>query len=375
MGARAGAQAPLPRPASPGPRPLGPSGATPLSSSASSSSSTSLAAVPAGGSGAGGGGGDSLLSIYCYRIEDTALRDRFECQFDLSLPVSANAAIIADKLYSRPSTTASSGVEGEVGGVAGEGPAGASPGPGGAQGPLVTSTPSGLPSSTAAPSPDASEMDNSPGQGPGYGAVRGAEGGDVGAGGRGGATASAATALVPSSAADAGGSSFRFPDAVLYRLAATGMSEECDETMKRSIKAHNTFIISPDGDASLYAIPDLGGECDCELTRATVPHLPPPQHKGRLLLSLPPPPPCPLPTHPPIHTPHAHRTHTPAPRWVGCACVRAHDPSLCHAHFSRHTLPAPPAPSLLAPMTPSPFGSRVACVSLSPLPARLLRHH
>jgi hypothetical protein len=269
--ARAGALAPAP----------GPGPATPRSAAGVGGAHVHGAACASGT--CGGGGGDPLISIYCYRIEDTALRDRFECQFDLSLPVSANAAIIADKLYSRPSATAASGTE--VDGVlgSGEGPTGASVAQGPGQAVGSTTTPSTLASTTAAPSPDASEMDNSPGQGPGpgHGSQRsaggrsgeGADGGVVRTAGTGGSASGSgggpanATALAVLPLSDSASVAHRFPDAVLYRLAPTGMSEECDESMKRSIKAHSTFIISPDGDASLYAIPDLGGECDCELKK------------------------------------------------------------------------------------------------------------
>jgi hypothetical protein len=181
------------------------------------------------------------VPIYCYRIEDTALRDRFECLFDLSLPVSANAAIIADKLYARPRSN--SGVEVELPAAVGDAPGGS--------GSTVTAHANPVPtgsSSAAAVSPDASEMDNSPGGG---GAPR-----------RPGDAVQAGDAILARRGSGPGGDAVlghRFPDAVLYRLAPTGMSEECDESMKRSIKSHSTFIISPDGDASLYAIPDLGG--------------------------------------------------------------------------------------------------------------------
>ena len=221
------------------------------SSAAASAASASASSSSRAGDGsqddvvAGGGapsGQATQVPIYCYRIEDTALRDRFECMFDLSLPVSANAAIIADKLYSRPRS--SSGVDVELpAGVGSDGSSGS-----GGNGGAVAAGASGVASaSVAAAAPDASEMDNSPGGG-------GRRSGDSAPTGDGG--------VVRRSAA-AGGEvvvGHRFPDAVLYRLAPTGMSEECDESMKRSIKSHSTFIISPDGDASLYAIPDLGGE-------------------------------------------------------------------------------------------------------------------
>jgi hypothetical protein len=251
-----GAGAAAPPAASPGGP--GPSGASAASSSSSSSSSSGQGGRSTEGGAEAGAGAvaasvaappPTSVPIFCYRIEDTALRDRFECMFDLSLPVAANAAIIADKLYSRPS--AGAGVEAE-GGTGGPGDQGVQALP--AATPATTAAagaPAAVPSTSPAPTPDSSEMDNSPGPKRGS---RAGDGDDVAAGMRGGGAGGGFGGELV-----AQGTGPRFPDAVLYRLAPTGMSEECDETMKRSIKSHSTFIISPDGDASLYAIPDLGG--------------------------------------------------------------------------------------------------------------------